>query len=83
VAGDLTSFGTLFAFVLVCVGIWVLRVKNPDAVRPFKTPLVPLIPILGMLVCSAMILSLGKETCIGCHLDDRWIIHLLPILKEK
>jgi basic amino acid/polyamine antiporter, APA family len=65
VAGDLTSFGTLFAFVLVCVGIWVLRVKNPDAVRPFKTPLVPLVPILGILVCSAMIFSLGKETLIS------------------
>jgi APA family basic amino acid/polyamine antiporter len=65
VAGNLTSFGTLFAFVLVCVGIWVLRVKNPSAVRPFKTPLVPLIPILGILVCSAMIFSLGQETLIS------------------
>jgi len=65
VAGDLTSFGTLFAFVLVCVGIWILRVKNPDAVRPFKTPLVPLVPILGILVCSAMIFSLSNETLIS------------------
>ena len=65
VAGDLTSFGTLFAFVLVCAGIWVLRVKNPEAVRPFKTPLVPLVPILGMVVCSAMIFSLGKDTLIS------------------
>ena len=65
IAGDLTSFGTLFAFVLVCVGIWVMRVKNPDAPRPFKTPLVPLIPILGILVCSAMIYSLGKITLVS------------------
>jgi len=65
VAGDLTSFGTLFAFVLVCVGIWVLRVKNPEAVRPFKTPLVPLVPILGIIVCSAMIFSLGKDTLLS------------------
>ncbi len=65
IAGDLTSFGTLFAFVLVCVGIWILRVKNPDAVRPFKTPLVPLVPILGIVVCSAMIFSLDKETLIS------------------
>jgi basic amino acid/polyamine antiporter, APA family len=65
VAGDLTSFGTLFAFVLVCAGIWVLRVKNPGAVRPFKTPLVPLVPILGMIVCSAMIFSLGYDTLIS------------------
>lgn len=65
VAGDLTSFGTLFAFVLVCVGVWVLRVKNPNIPRPFKTPLVPLVPILGMIICTAMILSLGKETLIS------------------
>lgn len=71
VAGDLTSFGTLFAFVLVCVGIWVLRVKNPDAVRPFKTPLVPLIPILGVLVCSAMIFSLGEETLLSAAI---WMV---------
>jgi amino acid transporter len=62
VAGDLTSIGTLFAFVLVCVGIWVLRVKNPSLERPFKTPLVPFVPIMGMLVCSAMIISLDTLT---------------------
>jgi basic amino acid/polyamine antiporter, APA family len=62
VAGDLTSFGTLFAFVLVCAGIWVMRVKNPTAVRPFKTPLVPLIPILGIIVCSLLIYSLDYKT---------------------
>lgn len=65
IAGDLTSFGTLFAFVLVCAGIWVLRVKNPTAIRPFKTPLVPLVPILGMVVCSGMIFSLGQDTLIS------------------
>lgn len=62
IAGDLTSFGTLFAFVLVCAGIWVMRVKNPEAVRPFKTPLVPLIPILGIVVCSGLIYSLDYKT---------------------
>ncbi|MFZ2905733.1 MAG: amino acid permease [Cyclobacteriaceae bacterium] len=71
VAGDLTSFGTLFAFVLVCVGIWVLRVKNPAAPRPFKTPLVPLVPILGILVCSAMIVSLGEETLVSAFI---WMV---------
>ncbi len=71
VAGDLTSFGTLFAFVLVCAGIWVLRVKNPDAVRPFKTPLVPLIPILGIIVCTGMIISLGEETLISAGI---WMV---------
>jgi len=62
VAGDLTSFGTLFAFVLVCAGVWVMRVKNPELVRPFATPLVPLVPILGMLVCGALIVSLDADT---------------------
>jgi APA family basic amino acid/polyamine antiporter len=62
VAGDLTSIGTLFAFVLVCVGIWVLRVKDPNINRPFKTPLVPFVPIMGILVCSAMIISLDALT---------------------
>jgi len=65
VAGDLTSIGTLFAFVLVCVGIWVLRVKNPGLERPFKTPLVPFVPIMGMIVCSAMIVSLDRLTQIS------------------
>ncbi len=65
VAGDLTSIGTLFAFVLVCVGVWVMRRNEPDRIRPFKTPLVPLVPILGMLVCTAMIVSLPKETLLS------------------
>jgi APA family basic amino acid/polyamine antiporter len=62
VAGDLTSFGTLFAFVLVCVGVWVMRVKNPTANRPFKTPLVPLVPILGIIICTTLILTLDPFT---------------------
>ena len=65
VAGDLTSIGTLFAFVLVCVGIWILRIKNPDLVRPFKTPFVPIVPILGILICSAMIISLPNDTLLS------------------
>lgn len=64
-AGDLTSFGTLFAFVLVCAGIWVMRVKNPEVPRSFKTPLVPLVPLLGVVICLALIFSLGKETLIS------------------
>src|SRR6059058_338897 len=65
VAGDLTSIGTLFAFVLVCIGVWILRRKNPNLERPFKTPLVPLVPILGIIVCSAMIVSLPGETLLS------------------
>ena len=61
-AGDLTSIGTLFAFVLVCIGVWILRRAQPGLHRPFKTPMVPLVPILGMLVCSAMIISLDHRT---------------------
>ncbi|MSR46379.1 MAG: amino acid permease [Planctomycetes bacterium] len=61
IVGDMTSIGTLFAFMLVCAGVWILRVKHPNLPRQFKTPLVPLVPILGILVCGAMIYGLGKE----------------------
>lgn len=62
VAGDLTSFGTLFAFVFVCAGVWIMRVKNPELKRSFTTPLVPLIPILGMIVCGGLIAALDANT---------------------
>jgi APA family basic amino acid/polyamine antiporter len=62
VAGDLTSFGTLFAFVLVSIGVWVLRVKSPELERPFKTPLVPIVSSLGVIVCTSMILVLDSTT---------------------
>jgi APA family basic amino acid/polyamine antiporter len=65
VAGDLTSIGTLFAFILVCAGIMILRKSNPTLVRPFKTPLVPIVPLLGILVCASMIISLPGETQIS------------------
>jgi basic amino acid/polyamine antiporter, APA family len=61
-AGDLTSIGTLFAFVLVSAGVWIMRRSDPNANRPFRTPLVPLVPILGMLVCSGMIIALDHRT---------------------
>ena len=60
--GALTSIGTLFAFVLVCVGIWVMRKTDPDTERPFRTPWVPLVPILGMIVCTLLIASLDSMT---------------------
>lgn len=65
VAGDLTSFGTLFAFVLVCVGILIMRKTDPDVHRPFKTPLVPLVPILGIVVCCFMIIALDGFTLLS------------------
>jgi APA family basic amino acid/polyamine antiporter len=59
IVGDMTSIGTLFAFILVCAGVWILRVRRPDLPRAFRTPLVPLFPILGIIVCAAMIFGLG------------------------
>jgi APA family basic amino acid/polyamine antiporter len=62
VAGDLTSFGTLFAFVLVSAGVWMLRVREPNIKRPFKAPLVPVVSTLGVLVCTGMIVALDAQT---------------------
>jgi len=59
IVGDMVSIGTLFAFILVCAGVWIMRVKQPHLKRQFKTPLVPLVPILGIVVCAAMIFGLG------------------------
>ncbi len=59
IVGDMTSIGTLFAFILVCAAVIILRKTNPDLPRQFKTPLVPLVPILGIIVCAAMIFGLG------------------------
>ena len=59
IVGDMTSIGTLFAFMLVCAAVIILRKTNPELPRQFKTPLVPFVPILGILVCAAMIFGLG------------------------
>ncbi|HAX42983.1 MAG TPA: amino acid permease [Bryobacteraceae bacterium] len=61
VVGEMTSIGTLFAFVLVSIGILVMRKTNPDHPRPFKTPWVPLVPILGILFNVALMFGLGKD----------------------
>ena len=61
---ELTNIGTLFAFVLVCFGIWILRRIEPDMKRPFRTPMVPLVPILGMVFCGYLMLSLPLVTWI-------------------
>lgn len=59
IVGDMTSIGTLFAFILVCAGVWILRVTNPEIQRQFKVPMVPVVAILGIIVCGAMIAGLG------------------------
>lgn len=59
IVGDMTSIGTLFAFILVCAAVIILRKSDPDLPRQFKTPFVPLVPILGIIVCAAMIFGLG------------------------
>jgi len=60
--GELVSIGTLLAFAIVCAGVLVLRRTDPDRPRPFRTPLVPLVPIGGILACFYLMLGLPKDT---------------------
>jgi APA family basic amino acid/polyamine antiporter len=62
ILGELVSIGTLLAFVIVCFSVIILRKTRPDIKRPFKTPFVPLIPILGALICLAQMLALPLDT---------------------
>jgi APA family basic amino acid/polyamine antiporter len=62
ILGELVSIGTLLAFVIVCAGIWMLRVKRPDMPRPFKTPWVPFVPIMGIIVSGLLMVSLPFDT---------------------
>lgn len=62
VLSELVSIGTLLAFVIVCIGIIILRKTRPDLHRPFRTPWVPLIPILGAVVCLAQMVALPFDT---------------------
>ncbi|HET7503548.1 MAG TPA: amino acid permease, partial [Kofleriaceae bacterium] len=59
IVGQMTSIGTLFAFVLVCAGVWILRVRDPKTPRQFKTPFMPVVPILGIAANTLMIFGLG------------------------
>ena len=59
IVGEMTSIGTLFAFILVCIGVWILRVRRPDLERAFKAPILPVTAVLGVVVCGAMIYVLG------------------------
>jgi APA family basic amino acid/polyamine antiporter len=62
ILGELVNIGTLLAFVLVCAGVMILRKTRPDLERPFRTPLVPLVPILGMLACFGLMATLPADT---------------------
>jgi len=56
------NIGTLLAFMLVCGGVWILRSTRPDLHRPFRTPWVPVVPILGILCCFGLMLTLPADT---------------------
>jgi APA family basic amino acid/polyamine antiporter len=59
IVGEMTSIGTLFAFILVCAGVWIMRNKRPDLERGFRVPALPFVAIAGIVVCGAMIYGLG------------------------
>jgi APA family basic amino acid/polyamine antiporter len=59
IVGEMTSIGTLFAFILVCIGVWIMRKRRPDIVRGFRVPALPVVSILGIFTCGAMIFGLG------------------------
>jgi len=58
--GDMVNIGTLLAFTIVCIGVIVLRYTNPNQPRPFRTPLVPLIPALGVMINVYLMINLGR-----------------------
>jgi basic amino acid/polyamine antiporter, APA family len=59
IVGEMTSIGTLFAFMLVCAGVWIMRVRRPDIPRGFTVPALPVVAVAGILVCGSMIYGLG------------------------
>lgn len=59
IVGSMTSIGTLFAFMLVCAGVWIMRVRNPELERAFRVPAAPVVSCLGIVTCGAMIYGLG------------------------
>ena len=65
ITGNMTNLGTLFAFVLVCIGVWIMRKKNPQQERPFRVRAVPFVSIMGALFCVAMIVSVDATSKIA------------------
>ncbi len=59
IVGEMTSIGTLFAFILVCIGVWIMRRRRPDVPRGFRVPALPFVAVAGTVVCSSMIYGLG------------------------
>jgi APA family basic amino acid/polyamine antiporter len=59
IVGEMTSIGTLFAFMLVCAGVWIMRRRRPDIQRGFTVPALPFVAVAGIVVCGAMIYGLG------------------------
>lgn len=74
--GELVSLGTLLAFTIVCLGVWIMRVKQPQVPRPFRTPWVPLVPICGMIVSVSLMVSLDAPAWIGF---SSWLVFGLII----
>jgi basic amino acid/polyamine antiporter, APA family len=64
IVGEMTSIGTLFAFALVCAGVWIMRVRRPDVPRGFVVPALPVVATLGILTCGLMIYGLGMANWI-------------------
>jgi basic amino acid/polyamine antiporter, APA family len=59
---ELTNMGTLLAFAIVCAGVWILRRRVPDMERPFRTPFVPVVPILGIITSLYLVYTLPRLT---------------------
>jgi len=74
VAAELGIFGTLTCFIMVCVGVILMRIKNPNLERPFRVPLYPLLPIAGILVCGYLIITVIPQLIVSAILFPIWII---------
>jgi basic amino acid/polyamine antiporter, APA family len=89
--GEMTSVGTLFAFMMVCMAVWILRRKEPNRERPFKTPWVPFIPLAGIVSCGVLLMALfldqthGKEHMLrfGAWLVIGMIIYFAYSIKHS
>ena len=82
---DLTNIGTLFAFILVCIGILILRKRDPNRTRAFRTPFVPAVPVLGVIACLYLMLGLPWITWIrfGLWLAIGLVVYFLYGFKRS